>query len=125
MKKRHGHYCRICGNLKPNEAFSGKGHHTHVCRACSSIPDLERESIEQKDEIFGFLRQSHISEKNVSRLKQLQRSENKEVSSLAEIVLEVAKVKPYKKRRLKVLARERWDLLEKLDETGLILAHGY
>jgi hypothetical protein len=28
-----------------------------------------------------------------------------------------------KKRRLKVLAREPWNLLEKLDKTALILAH--
>jgi len=37
----------------------------------------------------------------------------------------VALVKPYKKWRLKVLARERRDLLAKLDETGLIMAHHF
>ena len=31
----------------------------------------ERERIEQKEEIFGFLQQSHVSEKNVVRLKTL------------------------------------------------------
>lgn len=123
MKKRHGHYCRICGSRKPNEAFSGKGHKIHVCKLCSRMPKKELESIEQKDEIFNFLRQSHISDKNVSRLKQLYESPDKEVSKLAGIVLEVAKVKPYKKRRLKVLVRERRDLLDKLDKSGLILAH--
>ena len=87
------------------------------------MPKKERESIGQKDEIFNFLRQSHISDKNVSRLEHLQGSEDKEVSNLAGIVLEVAKVKPYKKKRLKHLARERRDLLDKLDKTGLILAH--
>ena len=87
------------------------------------MPKKERESIEQKDEIFNFLRQSHISDKNVSCLKQLYESPDKEVSKLAGIVLEVAKVKPYKKRRLKVLTRERRDLLDKLDKSGLILAH--
>jgi len=87
------------------------------------MPKKERESIEQKDEIFNFLRQSHISDKNVSRLKQLYELPDKEVSKLAGIVLEVAKVKPYKKRRLKVLTRERRDLLDKLDKSGLILAH--
>lgn len=45
------------------------------------------------------------------------------VAELAEIVLEVARVKPYKKRRLKVLARERRDLLQRLEETDLIYAH--
>jgi len=76
-----------------------------------------------EQEIFGYLKQSHISDKNVKRLKLLVNSESDKIAELANIVLEVANVKPYKKRRLKVLARERRDLLEKLEETGLILAH--
>jgi hypothetical protein len=83
----------------------------------------ERETIEQKDEIFHFLEQSHISQKNTTRLRGLCSSPNKDIAELASIVLEVAAVKPYKKRRLKELARKRPDLLQKLDETGLILAH--
>jgi hypothetical protein len=89
------------------------------------MPKNEREAIEHEDEIFGFLKQSHISNKNVSRLKILASSENLRFAELADIVLEVAKVKPYKKRRLKVLARERRDHLQKLKETGLIYAHHY
>ena len=87
------------------------------------MPKEKRENIEQEDEIFGFLKQSHISEKNVARLETLASSENHRIGELATIVLEVAQVKPHKKRRLKVLAKERRDLLEKLEETGLILAH--
>ena len=120
MKKRHGHYCRICDKRRSNEAFSGKGHRIHVCKKCARLP---KEEIEQKDEIFNYLRQSHISEKNVSRLKNSAVSPNEGIAELAEIVLEVAEVRPYKKRRLKELARNRRDLLHKLDKTGLILAH--
>jgi hypothetical protein len=75
------------------------------------------------DEIFNYLRQSHISDKNVSRLRKLAVSPNEEIAKLAGIVLEVAKIEPYKRRRLKELARKNRDLLYKLDETGLILAH--
>jgi hypothetical protein len=89
------------------------------------MPKNEREAIEHEDETFGFLKQSHISNKNISRLKILASSENLRIAGLADIVLEVAKVKPYKKRRLKVLARERNDLLQKLKEAGLIFAHHY
>jgi hypothetical protein len=46
MKKRRGHYCRICGSLKPNEAFSGKGHRNHICKKCASLPKEKREEIE-------------------------------------------------------------------------------
>jgi len=123
MKKRRGHYCRICGNRRPNETFSGKGHRIHVCKKCARLPKENREEIEQKDEIFNYLRQSHISEKNVSRLKNLAVSPNEGIAELAEIVLEVAEVRPYKKRRLRELSRKRRDLLHKLDKTGLILAH--
>jgi hypothetical protein len=122
-KKRSGHYCRICGRSRPNEKFSGKGHRNHICKECARKPKDEIDEIDQTEEIFSFLEQSHISKKNVARLTILAESENKKISELAGIVLEVAKVKPYKKRRLKVLARERRDLLEKLDETGLIFAH--
>lgn len=87
------------------------------------MPKERRQCIEQEDEIFGFLKQSHISEKNVAWLKTLLTSDNQTVAELANIVLEVAQVKPYKKRRLKVLAKERKDLLQKLEKTGLILAH--
>jgi len=106
-----------------NEAFSGKGHRTYVCKACSRMPEEERQAVQHEGEIFDYLRQSHISDKNVSRLRQLAKSSNARTAKLAEIVLEVAEVKPHKKRRLKVLARDRRDLLHKLDETGLIMAH--
>ncbi|MFQ6094001.1 MAG: hypothetical protein ACE5OR_15230 [bacterium] len=87
------------------------------------MPKEKRRWIEEKDEIFGFLKQSHLSEKNIARLKTLSSSENPKIAELAGIVLEVALVKSYKKRRLKFLARERKDLLAKLKETGLIFAH--
>jgi len=124
-KKRSGHYCRICGTSRPNEKFTGKGHRDHICKECARKPKAERDEIDQTEEIFSFMSQSHISKKNVERLSVLADSEHDKISELAGIVLEVAKVKPYKKGRLKVLARERRDLLEKLDETGLIFAQKY
>ena len=123
--KTKGHYCRICGRTRPNEKFSGKGQRIHIGKDCARMPKEKREAIEQQDEIFGFLKQSHISDKNVYRLKTLSASPNPRIAELAGIVLEVALVKPYKKRRLKVLARERRDLLAKLDETGLVTAHHF
>lgn len=33
----HGHYCKICGEYKANEKFSGKGHAAHICKACSCL----------------------------------------------------------------------------------------
>jgi len=118
-----GHYCRICGSTRPNEAFSGKGHRNHICKECARMPKEEKDANEQPEEIFGFLKQSHISERNVARLRTLAASANPRVAELAGVTLEVALVKPYKRLRLKFLAKERKDLLEKLRATGLILAH--
>lgn len=117
------HYCRICGRSRPNEKFSGKGHRNHICKDCARKPQSEINEIDQTEEIYHFLEQSHISKKNMVRLELLSKSENEKISKLATIVLEVAKFKPYKRRRLKALARERRDLLKQLDETGLIFAH--
>lgn len=43
-KKKHhqGHYCKICGQYKANEKFSGKGHAAHICKACSSLSATEK-----------------------------------------------------------------------------------
>ena len=120
-----GHWCRICGESKPNEKFSGKGHRNHICKECSRKPKDERDAIDQEDEIFGYLNQSNISKKNIARLKTLKASENEKISELATIAFDVAIIKPHKKRRLKFLARENPELLLKLEETGLIMAHHY
>ncbi len=87
------------------------------------MPSEERIAIEQEEEIFNYLRQSHISKKNVARLEELEGSSNERIAEHAALVLEIARIKPYKKWRLKVLARSRRDLLEKLEDTGLIFAH--
>jgi hypothetical protein len=97
----------------------------HICTRCARMPREQREGTECRGEIFNYLRQSHIADKNVSRLRRLAVSPNEEVAELAGIVLEVARITPHKKSRLKELARKNRDLLHKLDETGLILAHGW
>ena len=117
-----GHYCRICGRVRPNERFSGKGHRIYVCKDCSRLPKEERRRRELEDEIAGFLRQSNISEKNLSKLSGLAATEKPEIAELAKVVLEIGKVKPHKRKRLSFLARNHRDFLLKLEQTGLIYA---
>jgi len=90
---------------------------------CARLLKENRDAIVQKEEIFDYLRQSHISAKNTARLKRLAASSNREITELAAIVIKIANFKPYKRRRLKVLARQRRDLLNALERTGLIAAH--
>lgn len=120
-----GHYCRICRRERANERFSGKGHRIHVCQRCQKLPKSRRRAIEDRDAIFGFMHQSHISQKNVARLEKLAKSNEPQVASLAAIVLEVARITPYKRRRIKILASKHRNLLRKLEETGLVFAHSW
>jgi hypothetical protein len=87
------------------------------------MPKSNTDAVEQEEEIFNYLKQSHISAKNTARLRKLVASSNPRIAELAAIVVEVAQIKPFKKRRLQVLARERRDLLDALERTGLIDAH--
>lgn len=40
--KRQGHYCKVCGEYKANEKFSGKGHAAHICKACARLSPEEQ-----------------------------------------------------------------------------------
>lgn len=52
-----GHYCKICGEQKANEKFSGKGHAAHICKECERLP------IERKNELQYINRIERIAEK--------------------------------------------------------------
>lgn len=44
--KKHGHYCKVCGEYKANEKFSGKGHAAHICKSCASLsPEKQAEQM--------------------------------------------------------------------------------
>lgn len=40
--RAHGHYCKVCGQHKANEKFSGKGHASHICKACAGMTAEDR-----------------------------------------------------------------------------------
>jgi RimJ/RimL family protein N-acetyltransferase len=42
QRKPHSHYCKVCGERKANEKFSGKGHAAHICKKCAALPLTER-----------------------------------------------------------------------------------
>ena len=50
-KKRQGHYCKICGEIKANEKFSGKGHTKHICKKCQSLPKEVRADMQRNNKI--------------------------------------------------------------------------
>ena len=57
-KKHQGHYCKVCGEYKSNESFSGKGHKNHICKKCAQLPKnvwvkMMRGDLEDNSEFFG------------------------------------------------------------------------
>jgi hypothetical protein len=68
------------------------------------------------DELCGFLEQSNISAKNIARAKILAEHGSGEVRNLAVLVLDIARIKPHKRRRCKFLADKHFDLFVRLKE---------
>ncbi|MEA4809388.1 hypothetical protein SDC9_25938 [bioreactor metagenome] len=52
-KKRQGHYCKICGDRKANEKFSGKGHAVHICKECAALPQEKKNELQIQNRLAG------------------------------------------------------------------------
>ena len=50
----HGHYCKICGEYKANEKFSGKGHAAHICKSCSRLSAAEKAAAMDINRMMNF-----------------------------------------------------------------------
>jgi hypothetical protein len=68
------------------------------------MPREKRDRIERLEELWGFLDQSNISARNITRLKTLVSHREPKVWELASLVLDVALAHPYKRRRWRHLA---------------------
>jgi hypothetical protein len=68
-KKRQGHYCKVCGERKANEKFSGKGHANHICKACSALPVARRNELQRINRIFGIGMNFYIPKDKLRLLK--------------------------------------------------------
>ena len=113
-RDRGGHYCWVCERYRPNERFSGGGHARHICRECQRRPAAEIEQIRLIDHLNGFLRQTVISSKNIDLLVKLCNDLRPEIQCRAEVMLQVARVKPGKRRRVKFLAHHHPELLQQI-----------
>jgi hypothetical protein len=116
-----GRFCILCEHLRPNEAFGRKGRRAHICRKCRQLPREQQDRLLHEREILGFLSQSHISHKNVTRLRALAGSADAHIADLATLVRDVATVAPYRRSRIRTLARQRRDLLKRMEVARLIL----
>ena len=53
-RRPQGHYCKICGEYKANEKFSGKGHAAHICKACSRLSAAEKAETQTITRLMNF-----------------------------------------------------------------------
>ena len=47
------HYCKICGEYKSNESFSGRGHAAHICKKCAKLPKEVRDERTTLNRIYA------------------------------------------------------------------------
>src|ERR1041385_7907990 len=76
----------------------------------------KRDRTERFEELHGFFHQSLILAKSVARLETLTGHEDHEVTELASLILEVARVLPAKRNRWLKLARHHRPLLNRAVE---------
>jgi len=115
-----GRCCQICFEMRPNEQFGGRGQRAIVCSKCRRLPKAVREQKLLEQEIFGFLEQSNISNKNIERLSKLESDAIAEVAALASLVNRIALVKPGRRRRWQWLWQHQRELLRESVNAGLI-----
>lgn len=84
-RRPQGHYCRICGEYKANEKFSGKGHVAHICKSCSKLSAAEkseRMTLNKLENMFG----GDISKEQRKWLENRLHDERPEVRETAKMV---------------------------------------
>lgn len=82
--KRRGHYCRVCGEYKANEKFSGKGHASHICKKCSALPLEERNQQETLTKLSNL--PWRLSREQINWLKKKRNDRREAVRDLANAV---------------------------------------
>lgn len=113
-KKQQGHYCRICGEYKANENFSGKGHTHHICKQCQSLPkdvqaDMVRcNEVERAAFKFPMSRQDwELLERYAAKYK------DKESGQLAQDMLDMKRGNPTLDESI-----EEYDQIDEICEEG-------
>ena len=79
--KKHGHYCKVCGEYKANEKFSGKGHAAHVCKSCASLPPEKQAEQMTINRLLNL--PWRLSKEQISWLKNRMKDKRREVRALA------------------------------------------
>ena len=79
--KKHGHYCKVCGEYKANEKFSGKGHAAHVCNCLLYTSDAAEAEQMTINRLLNL--PWRLSKEQISWLKNRMKDKRPEVRALA------------------------------------------
>lgn len=82
-KNTQGHYCKICGQRKSIESFSGKGHANHICKSCSRLSSAEQSEAMTINRLMS-LPCRHLNEEDLNWLKNRIKDSREEVRTLAQ-----------------------------------------
>ena len=116
-----GNFCWMCERIRPNEAFSGRNHGRHLCRECARLPKSERDQKDRLSALWNMLcRQSNISPANVRTAAAWALEGNAEVAALAQLVADMGRVHPHRKKRLPYIQRNVPALWHRMIAAGLV-----
>ena len=82
-----GHYCKVCGEHKANEKFSGRGHAAHICKSCASKSPEEKAEDMMINKLYGMSHR-YINDTEIKWLKNRMNDSRPEVRELARQIFE-------------------------------------
>lgn len=82
-KRYHGHYCKVCGQVLPNEKFTGRGHAAHICKKCAKKPAEQRNEEITLNRINRVYKYMNLSRENRRMLEKYSRSPREKIRSAA------------------------------------------
>jgi len=109
----------MCGRRRPNERFGGSGYRRVFCKECRKRPDFkQRRALDELESyLFG---QSNISKKNLKRLRELKASDDERIREMAQLVYDVAQVKPQRRKRVGFLKHNHPEIFERFAKVACI-----
>lgn len=94
-KKSPGYYCKICGERKANERFSGKGHAVDICKECQSLPAEVRTDMRRIRDVERVLSKYPLSRQDWELLEKYSKKDaDKESGQFAQSILDDLRAKP-------------------------------
>ncbi len=88
-KKYKGHYCKICGEIKANEQFTGKGHVNHICKKCSKKTGEQQAEEIAINRIYKLVGYSNLSKQNREMLEAYLQDKRESVRVASQEVMEM------------------------------------